>query len=527
MRSVPERGSSPRALTDGGGRAKLAPAGPALGEFIEYRPRGSSMKSLPTSRLPLLCLALIGLCGCPQDERDFTSGTAGAGGTGGEGGGGGGGAGGGSQGCSLPEDCPAAGPNEEATCIAGVCGVACAAGFADCDTGAPGCESTTAKENCGACGVACATECAAEGSEVFCNDPIDISAGYNHTCVIRRDGTLWCWGRNQVGELGLPASPPVLAPTLVPLPGKAVKVAAGGGQGSPNPAHTCVILEDTTVYCWGSGSFGQLGMGGNVAVGEPKQVTSLVNVVDLAAGGKHTCAVKKDGDLYCWGADNRGQLGNPSMQNLSTPGLIMSGVKQVDGGEQHTCAVMMTGGLKCWGENGEGALGTGEPEDPTDRQLPTDVVTPLLDGVEEVAVGDRHTCARKKNEVYCFGNDYNGACGAQKWGPLFTPTLVAVPEVMHVAVGRERSGAVWGANGSVKMWGVKELGDGMEPLSGTPLDVKLTGVVRLAGGYEHTCALKSNGEVWCWGEDAEGQLGDSPDFVTQPTPVKVIFELAK
>lgn len=480
------------------------------------------MKCSLISTLPLLCGALVGLFGCSVDARNFESGPGGAGGSGGEGGGGG--AGGSGMSCSAPEDCPA-GENETAACIEGQCSVTCNQGLLDCDPDVPGCEtSALAKTSCGACGTACATECVptVDGGEPFCNDPIDISAGYNHTCVIRRDGSLWCWGRNEVGELGIltPGSVPV--PLFVPLPGKAKKVAAGGAiyVGMVALAHTCVILEDTTVYCWGSGNYGQLGLGGSVSSFEPAQVTSLVNAVDLSAGGGHTCAVKSDGDLFCWGLDENGQVGDGMAQDATTPKLIMGNAKSVDAGQNHTCAIMQTGSLRCWGKNFDGQLGTG---DSTDRLAPAEVGIPLKLNVDEVATGDRHTCARKGNEAYCFGNDYNGACAANKWGPVPDPTLVAVPAVTHIAVGRERSGAVSSAAGLVKMWGVAPLGDGGGGVTGTPVDVSIEGVAKIAGGYQHTCVLKTNGEVWCWGEDNDEQLGNGPGKVTEPTPVPVFW----
>jgi alpha-tubulin suppressor-like RCC1 family protein len=229
--------------------------------------------------------------------------------------------------------------------------------------------------------------------------------------------------------------------------------------------------------------------------------------------------VKTDGDLYCWGSDANGQLGNGPAPDVPTPALIMGNAKSVDAGEDHTCAVMQVG-LRCWGKNFDGQLGTG---DTTDREVPTEVGVPLKLGVEEVAAGDRHTCARKGNEAYCFGNDYNGACAANKWGPVVVPTLVAVPNVTHIAVGRERSGAVSEMAGLVRMWGVPPLGDaGGQPL-GTPVEVKISGVSRIAGGYQHTCVLKVNGEVWCWGEDNDGQLGNGPELVNEPLPVPVVW----
>ncbi|XYH97428.1 RCC1 domain-containing protein [Sorangium sp. So ce1128] len=165
--------------------------------------------------------------------------------------------------------------------------------------------------------------------------------------------------------------------------------------------------------------------------------------------------------------------------------------------------------------------GTGPLSARKDVQSPVDVDAPLAAGVDEVAAGDRHTCARKGVEVYCFGNDYNGAVGISYFGPVPEPKLVAVPQVMHIDVGRERSGAVSGDARELMMWGVPHLGDGGTMLSPQPVYADIDGVAQLAVGYDHTCALKTTGEVLCWGENNHGQLGVGLDVAAQPSPVLV------
>ncbi|WP_437505821.1 hypothetical protein [Sorangium sp. So ce1099] len=483
----------------------------------------------PTTALGLLTIALG--AGCSPTERDFVTGTGGQGGAGGAGNMGGadntGGAGGEGQACDAPEDCPAA-ENASPTCEAGTCGLACDAGFLDCDPDAPGCESSVyAPEHCGACGNRCATVCVEGGDGgAFCNDPIEISAGLDHTCALRRDGSVWCWGRNTFGEVGIPASDkPIHLPAQVPLPGKAIHVAAGGGfprtADMTTPAHSCAVMEDTTVICWGSGAQGQLGDGAFHASREPAQVVSLVNVVQLSLGGAHSCAVKTGDELYCWGSDADGQLGNgASMQDThAAPTLILSDIRQVASGQDHTCAIKASdGGVLCWGRNSDGQLGIGSREG-VDSPVPVD--PPLMAGVDEVVAGDRHTCARKGVEVYCFGNDYNGAVGIGYFEPVPEPKLVAVPRAMHIDIGRERSGAVSGDARELLMWGVPHLGDGGTELSPRPVRADIDGVAQLAVGYYHTCALKTTGEVLCWGENNNGQLGVGVGVAAQPSPVLV------
>ncbi|WP_437576858.1 hypothetical protein [Sorangium sp. So ce887] len=499
------------------------------------------MTHMPRSTTTSLALLTIALCaGCSPSERNFTSGAggegggAGHGGAGGEGGGGaggagtGGGAGGHGDACAAPEDCPAA-ENASPTCEAGVCGVACDTGFLDCDAAAPGCETLARDpEHCGACGNRCATECVDGKESAFCNDPVEISAGYAHTCALRRDGSVWCWGRNTFGESGKPGSDPVFPfPAQVALPGKVLHVAAGGGflrsgdSGAAPPAHTCAIMEDTTVTCWGHGTTGQLGIGGFPASSAPARVPSLINVVQLSLGAAHSCAVKTGDELYCWGSNQEGQLGKgeSGQSEYITPTLIRSDSRQVASGQDHTCAIKASdGGLLCWGRSFDGQLGTGSQES---ASSPVPVLAPLAAGVEEVVAGDRHTCARKGVEVYCFGNDYNGAVGADRYGPVLEPTLVVVPRAAHIDVGRERSGAVSGEARALKMWGVGPLGHGEGGLSSQPVDVPLDGVAQLAVGYYHTCALRTTGEVLCWGENTQGQLGVGLEVEEQLSPVAV------
>ena len=147
-----------------------------------------------------------------------------------------------------------------------------------------------------------------------------ITAGDWHSCALKADGSIWCWGRNSSGQLGLGhTNTPVLTPSKVLGPHKFVFVVAGDD-------HTCAIREDRTAWCWGRNDFGQIGNGGSGGNQNiPAQVSSLSDVVYMALGRDHTCALTKEGKLYCWGRNASGQLGtggNPDISNTPLPALL-------------------------------------------------------------------------------------------------------------------------------------------------------------------------------------------------------------
>lgn len=440
-----------------------------------------------------------------------------------------GGQGGAAMECVKDIDC-LTGPNQTGMCVGGKCQIACEAAFLDCDAGAPGCETQAGTDkDCSACGEVCATVCGVTGGNppaFYCNDPIDVTAGFQHTCAIRKDGSVWCWGSNESGEIGIGNGPlQIPAPVPVPLPQKAVKVAAGGGDNNKN-AHTCAILEDKSLYCWGSGNSGQLGTGLQQDFDKPQLVMGISNVIDVSLGLDHTCAVTGAGDLFCWGNDNQGKIGNGAVQtaNVLVPQMIVGNAKSVAAGKSHTCAIVGAGALKCWGDNLYGQLGIGNT---TDQPAPASVKAPLAFSVDEVAAGDVHTCARKGLELYCFGNDNSGAVGVAAGGSVVAPALVGgVPEAGHVDLGRLRSGAISGSGGQVKMWGNSALGDGTPASSALPVNAKVMGAQKITLGYYHSCALTDKGQILCWGENQRGQLGNMMGGGgTQYTPGPVAFPL--
>lgn len=278
--------------------------------------------------------------------------------------------------------------------------------------------------------------------------------------------------------------------------------------------HTCALLEEGNVKCWGLNTSGQLGDGSTTDRSIPGEVTGLGdNIVSLAAGYYHTCALTSASGVKCWGNNASGQLGDGTQTFRSLPvdvSGLSSGVISITAGMYHTCALTAGGGAKCWGANGWGALGDGTN---TMRLVPTDV-SGLTSGVASLAAGYNHTCAVVGGGAKCWGRNWYGQVGDGTTADCNTPVDVIdlATGVSSLAGGESHTCATL-SGGGVKCWGANafgQLGDGNYADSHTPVDVNsLTGiVVSLAAGRDHTCAAFPSGEARCWGANGYGQIGD-------------------
>ncbi len=183
-------------------------------------------------------------------------------------------------------------------------------------------------------------------------DVVDLSAGLIHTCAVKNDGKVFCWGYNDRGQISGVRTASNRPIEVFGVSG-AVSIAAGN-------YHTCAVLEAGTVKCWGEGVDGQLGDGLG-AFNRTPVTANIQNARTLAAGRSHTCAVNRTGDVYCWGANNEGQLGDGSVSKKVQPVRLsaLSNVLRVTAGFEHTCAVGRTGNMWCWGQNQFGQIGDG------------------------------------------------------------------------------------------------------------------------------------------------------------------------
>lgn len=392
-----------------------------------------------------------------------------------------------------------------------------------------------------------------------CATVTQVAAGDLHTCALLSDGTLRCWGANEHGQLGLGANDATDRHAPTPVPGLTnVKQVVAGHQ------HTCALMGDGTVQCWGSNTFGALGRGDYdntdpvIVHGAPQPVVSAVggpsfgNVAYLAAGpggnAAHTCALLKDGEAWCWGLNSSGELGNgttifpmqgkgqavPTAVCLTGMGCSTGATySQIAVANVNTCALNAAGNIQCWGYNGFEQLGIA-PNDTTPHPNPVTVVAG-----KQVVVGEVTVCMLtpdNSGKMKCWGGGYLGdgttvTAGSMQATPQFAcvtascqnDILGQLANVSQISAGGNfvcvvRLGAVkcWGVNGS------GQLGDGTSVASNnlastTTITDNATSVTL---GDAHACAIIADGSIRCWGSDTNGQLGDAdPALANKNTPV--------
>ena len=182
----------------------------------------------------------------------------------------------------------------------------------------------------------------------------EVTAGGRHTCQLRGNNTLWCWGANFYGQLG--AGDHASGPTP-----RQVGTAADWAQVSAGGMHTCAVRDNGTLWCWGLNYRGQLGTGGRQDKARPARVGDDRDWESVSAGWVHTCATKVDGSAWCWGDNNHGQLGSGDQADSYHPVRVTKGLawSEVTAGGWHTCGVTRGGEAYCWGRNLQGQLGDG------------------------------------------------------------------------------------------------------------------------------------------------------------------------
>jgi len=232
-----------------------------------------------------------------------------------------------------------------------------------------------------------------------------------------------CWGANNNNQL-LPAQPD----GDIALPSPAVAIDAGG-------EHTCALLATGAATCWGNNTLGQLGFGNRLpfSTGPLPLIAGLDTVREIRAGAGHTCAVLANNDLNCWGNPNNGELGHGNEAVADAPPFLEVnvgvGVASVGLGSGSTCVVTTTGSVRCWGNNRAGILGYGHTTDIGATESPNQASNIVLDtttgqllggdvnlgpGVVdqvEVDTGSGYACARLGSRLRCWGDGNDGSTG--------------------------------------------------------------------------------------------------------------------
>ncbi|BCJ49584.1 chromosome condensation regulator RCC1 [Actinoplanes sp. NBRC 14428] len=336
-----------------------------------------------------------------------------------------------------------------------------------------------------------------------------VSAGTDHTCVLL-GAAVSCFGAGDAGQLGHAGT----GPGTVDVPA-ATGVSAGH-------RYTCVSLLSGEARCFGAGGAGQLGDGAGVDRTEPVAVLNLDDATAVAAGaGATTCALTRDGSLWCFGDDGAGQHGTGDdgrMSQPSAPIVGLAGTTKIAMGTDASC-VVRDNAVWCWGRNRLGAAG-GQPGVP--RPGPVQVELPAGVVPRTVAVGAATACAATTtNELYCWGANDAGQAG-QPAAESVGVSKVAIAGASEIAVGdkvtcaRRGNGTLW-CFGRSDLLGADLTGADPHPApaqvlgdDGTPLG----GLSQIAVGYRHACTAENyatsnpaSGAVWCFGENGDNQLG--------------------
>ena len=401
-------------------------------------------------------------------------------------------------------------PHATTTCNDGVCEIVeCEDGFEDCNGAvADGCEAELAADPDN-CG-SCGTTCGWDCDSSVCNNVLAVSAGGQHTCALISSGAVYCWGANGSGQLGDDSTE--ARPRPVRVEGLVDAATIGAGE-----AHTCAERTAAEpggpVVCWGSNTNGQLG----------PDVTGEMSLVpadsgrtgfDLTVGGNHNCtrgyfgSPDVESGVGCWGASSAGQL--------SFGGAYTT---RLEAGLLTSCGVR--NGIRCVGSDTYG-------------QLPPDTPPVELNDTVRAAAGAQHTCALLDDgTVWCWGhnNRYQidttdtvvrqpvvvpGVTGIDTSSP-YTRIAIDAGNLHTCAIRNDRTVVCWGSNA------FGQLGDGNVAMRSGPVDVMgVDDALELDTGANHSCIIREGGSVWCWGDNSAGQVGDGSASARRPAPVRVL-----
>jgi len=293
-----------------------------------------------------------------------------------------------------------------------------------------------------------------------------VSLGTKHACALLQDQTVKCWGSNYDGQLGDGTTTDRLTPVAVTgLTG--VKAISVGDQ------HSCALLDDATVKCWGYSLANQLDSGdwSYFRKASPDTVEGLTHVTEISAGADHTCAVLDDKTVRCWGENHGGQIGDGTKINTPTPVAVagLAGVTTIRTGDALTCVLLENKTVKCWGSDYAAWSLLAWKRNPAIYDRPIQMEVFDLAGVASISVGGHQGCALTKNKtVACWGDvqdDYvDGRIEQSK-------AVTRLKGVASISGGTSHMCALL-ENKTVKCWGDNrkgQIGDGTVIARATPV----------------------------------------------------------
>ena len=396
---------------------------------------------------------------------------------------------------------------------------------------------------------------------------VQVSVGSTHVCALLENGFVKCWGDNTYGQLGQEDAitrgddPDEMGSHLLPIDLGSISPVKQLASGSE---HTCALFEDSTVKCWGRNNVGQLGLGDTVSRGLnrndmgvnllPVNLGTNNSIQQIVAGAYHTCVLFEDGEIKCWGQNDDGQLGlgdyvdrgsSPADMGTNLPTVDLQGSHlaiQIDAGYKHSCAILDSGKSVCWGDNLTGELGQAQGYYSYLINSPAG-----LDHIKlgfgrtaiQIAAGGIHTCAiLDTDKLKCWGSNGLGELGvgdtlnrgrstADMGSALPAVSLSSISVPTTIALGAYYTCAVL-ADGKLKCWGDGAYGElGQEDTRTRGDNALEMGIylpyVQLGSGRSveavslnkslgypdgnQACAILDNGRIKCWGSNDRGQLG--------------------
>jgi alpha-tubulin suppressor-like RCC1 family protein len=371
-----------------------------------------------------------------------------------------------------------------------------------------------------------------------------ITARDRHTCGLLFSGVAYCWGMNDVGQLGVDTTPEICSGTsevACSATALAVDSAPRFTRLSVGDSHSCALAENGAAYCWGFNAYGQLGRdsalsshcvtasGGSFPCElRPRAVPGNMRFAEIVAGGAHTCALIATGEAYCWGYNWYGQVGDGSDTTRFAPVRVAGGLRftTLSAGPLHTCGITTGGVAYCWGTNEFGQLGNG-----TWLGLslqPDSVASSIL--FRTITAGQWHSCALAiTGAAYCWGFDTDSLRPTSVAGGL---TFTTISAGANHTCGLTSTGRAfcWGFNWAGQL-GTQAALDTCYDGSGNPFGCTRTPApvagrtvfLALSAGYDYSCGVAADGGAFCWGRNWWGQLGDGTRTSTT-SPVRVVVQ---